>query len=98
MKDETKIQSIAKHYLGRNVTASELELMPHILHLVINNANINLDFLDNNEKDIIKSWQEEELIKLEEHSDTKFSFKICTKLLNAITEMIKIEFCQDMTF
>ena len=55
-----KIQEITKKYLKREISQTELRLLPYIQYVMMNEQRLDIRKINSEEREILKKWKEED--------------------------------------
>ena len=82
-----RVQSKAKQLLGREISVTELRLMPYIAYTMVNNQKIDYAKVSYDECDILESWSDNGYI--EQHDD---KLTVTEEFWNAINQILYVAY------
>ena len=58
-----EVQEIAKKHIGREITVTELRLIPYIQNVMVNEQKLDIRKINQDERNVLRKWKDVELIE-----------------------------------
>ena len=81
------VQNLALQLFGRQITITELRMMPYIQHVVVNSQEIDDSRINELEREILRVWHEERRIKY-----IASGLKITKQFWDAINQLVWLSY------
>lgn len=86
-----EVKELSKELFGYEFTVRELRMLPYLMHCLLDNANVNPNKINAEERAILMGWQKNNFLER-----PSAALAVSSEFYDKMCRMLKIGYCSEM--